>query len=766
ILSCGQDGLLIYWDYLDGVRLQQYDLHMSLHDILHVNAKNKSIIMLAQTAAHKTTFSLMLWKRSKQDINEFSKPKLLIEQCNGDHRLVSFGCKNEYIGSGLERRLSIYSMKKDTIKVVKEQDKFNRNKAITCVACHPTDYCIASGLENGKIILWRSFFGDSHVVTSVFHWHALPVMCLDFTPNGSSLLSGGHECVLVRWQTEHQNLRDFKPRMGAPITHVLSSPDGTLYATKHADNVIQLLDINLHVQQVLRGLTQTVFGPGANDKKNPIPSGLQFDPRSRTLVTNGLPGHLQFYSLSLSRQLFNLDIVGQNYISTESMDKPKAVTEVTCTAISDSGHWLATFETWNDGFFSPELRLKFWCYSSEAHTYSLNTTVEFPHDDKITSMLFRPEHQGEHAVITPTLATVGADLCFKLWTLVDDSNIYRSNARWSCDSVGFYRRLNAGCADFSTDASTLAVGFEHLLTIWDPDNNVVRTTLSNSLPGKEMITNVKFGSHQCCHHLVVTTRQTLLAWDLYTLTIQWTISIQATLLVRDPASDLMLLVSSNRKVSIFRPTSPNMVYEHEAMSSSDILDAVFVPDGRHEQIVDLCWPGRSQIYVYNVDQQLLTLDLPSEQIVDGRKVRIAQNLPHGALSTFMAEKMVREEDTMETKVTMGQTNPAEDSLAAVLLHSNEPVSLLCEKYLSSLIVKKHTPRSRHDVFGTATSKGHDDSSSSEDDMETDQVKSRPKNRYHFAADVVRPSVTAETDLDQLLSKPLDWVQWCASLHLK
>lgn len=71
-------------------------------------------------------------------------------------------------------------------------------------------------------------------------------------------------------------------------------------------SVIQLLDINLHVQQVFRGLTQTVFGPGANDKKNPIPSGLQFDPRSRTLVTNGLPGHLQFYSLNLSRQLFNV----------------------------------------------------------------------------------------------------------------------------------------------------------------------------------------------------------------------------------------------------------------------------------------------------------------------------------------------------------------------------------------------------------------------------------------------------------------------------
>ena len=52
---------------------------------------------------------------------------------------------------------------------------------------------------------------------------------------GSYLLSGGHECVLVKWhqQTEYQ---DFLPRLGAPITHITSSPDNQYYSISQDDN--------------------------------------------------------------------------------------------------------------------------------------------------------------------------------------------------------------------------------------------------------------------------------------------------------------------------------------------------------------------------------------------------------------------------------------------------------------------------------------------------------------------------------------------------
>ena len=37
---------------------------------------------------------------------------------------------------------------------VYDTDKFNKTKAVTCVACHPTESCVAAGLENGRILLW------------------------------------------------------------------------------------------------------------------------------------------------------------------------------------------------------------------------------------------------------------------------------------------------------------------------------------------------------------------------------------------------------------------------------------------------------------------------------------------------------------------------------------------------------------------------------------------------------------------------------------
>lgn len=52
---------------------------------------------------------------------------------------------------------------------------------------------------------------------------------------GSYLLSGGHECVLVKWQMNSLR-KDFLPRLGAPLTHIVSSKDSTLSAICHDDN--------------------------------------------------------------------------------------------------------------------------------------------------------------------------------------------------------------------------------------------------------------------------------------------------------------------------------------------------------------------------------------------------------------------------------------------------------------------------------------------------------------------------------------------------
>ena len=46
---------------------------------------------------------------------------------------------------------------------------------------------------------------------------------------------------------------------------------------------------------------------------------------------------------------------------------------------------------------------------------------------------------------------------------------------------------------------------------------------------------------------------------------------------------------------------------------SKILGAIFIPDSRHSGITDRGWPGKSQIYIFNEEEELITLDLPRVQ---------------------------------------------------------------------------------------------------------------------------------------------------------
>ena len=64
---------------------------------------------------------------------------------------------------------------------------------------------------------------------------------------------------------------------------------------------IQVMSNTFVVKQQIQGLT----APFAADQRR-VTSGLNFDPRTRSLVSNGRPGHLQFYDVHSDTQLFNV----------------------------------------------------------------------------------------------------------------------------------------------------------------------------------------------------------------------------------------------------------------------------------------------------------------------------------------------------------------------------------------------------------------------------------------------------------------------------
>jgi hypothetical protein len=53
------------------------------------------------------------------------------------------------------------------------------------------------------------------------------------------------------------------------------------------------------------------------------------------------------------------------------------------------------------------------------------------------------------------------------------------NTKWNCTFSGYYRGQTANIASYSEDGSLLCVGFGPVLTIWDPDTNVLLQTLAN-----------------------------------------------------------------------------------------------------------------------------------------------------------------------------------------------------------------------------------------------------------------------------------------------
>jgi NET1-associated nuclear protein 1 (U3 small nucleolar RNA-associated protein 17) len=179
---------------------------------------------------------------------------------------------------------------------------------ITTMALHPSEHCIATGDVNGKIVLWY-FMEKTHEhdngakpISTTLHWHAHKVLALEFTADGSYLLSGGEEGVLVLWQLQTRH-KDFLPRLGSDIMSISVSPDQTLMALGHQDNTIRIAStVNMTVKQAVMGLKCAQV----DHETYPLSTGLVVEPRNDHVVLNGVPGTLQFYNCFTDRHVLEV----------------------------------------------------------------------------------------------------------------------------------------------------------------------------------------------------------------------------------------------------------------------------------------------------------------------------------------------------------------------------------------------------------------------------------------------------------------------------
>ncbi|CAG8503216.1 7091_t:CDS:10 [Acaulospora colombiana] len=432
-------------------------------------------------------------------------------------------------------------------------------------------------------------------VTSTVHWHAHKVNHITFTNDGSYLLSGGEEAVLVIWQVE-TGYTTFLPRLGSEILFITISPDQTLYAISFTDNSIKIYSaINLEIKQAIQGLKYAQL----NSTKNLLSTGLVIEPRNHYVVLNGNPGAIQFYNAYTDRNVMEFEVSSRILVS-RAFQKEMIYHHVCHVAFSLNGSWMV--DSRDDHETTPELYLKFWRFDSSLQTYVLNTRVDHPHSKPIVSLNC---HRGS-SDSSPVFVTTGLDNKFKVWRISAENDSKTSERRivWSCTFVGSYRQYTPGTAAFSHDGSILAIAYGSIVTLWDSRLNVLNRVLPNNEPVKHIVftNNAPF--------LVTTTRSHLYVWNLLTCTIWWSYRLEVHHLVADPENSSFAVASNNEKLLectflIFDPKNYIPIVIHKI---KDFVEAMAYLPKRPDSIDSSSNPLLSQIIYLNQKYDMLSIE--------------------------------------------------------------------------------------------------------------------------------------------------------------
>ncbi|XP_056390235.1 WD repeat-containing protein 75 isoform X2 [Hyla sarda] len=721
LYSCSLDGTVKLWDFIDGILIKTFVVGKKVFGLYTISKKD-CVCVITPIEDYSETFKLMSLKLPKSTRQECDATELtvLFADVSQSPKSTAVGRNGEYIVTVKGLILFVYYFKNEKILrfPLSATSKRGANNIFTVVTCHPVEDCIATGHKDGKIRLWRNFNHKQGYTYSSLHWHHDSVADLAFSAQGTLLFSGGVESVLVQWSHSLEHKKEFLPRLGAAIEHIATSPDGSLLCTSHLDNKITIIDASLKVTGIIQGLV----------KGNDVKTGLIFDPRTKALVLNGKPGHLQFYSLQDDKQLYNLDIVQQEFVNQTTIQHVDLVK----AAFDAKGNWLATVEELErNGTDHLEVQMKFWEYNIQLQSFALNTTINLPHEDQITCISFRCGCDSEKD--SPTLVTTGNDGLFKVWTLEDNSYISRQTSGWTCDFLGSYHGFKATACSFSEDGSLLAVSFEDIITIWESSSWELKHTFCEP-PGK--IRNLCFGRMSSSKYLLASTDNGFITcWDLLTCNLTWKAQLNAFVLQPDCASENIAafsFISGSSTMFIFNPADPVPLYVHADVCQGCVQWALFVPRDEPEvlPLKGQRWLNKSQLYFLTGNQELMTFSTKSsEESLKPlcKQLSAGEFLPFTPFFMLMEKKWQQKQvETMQLQefVSTGCKTPESFAVKELLhtpAHVLPPAVILCSLLVDSLLIfqqHKSTENYSKDLDVESESAEED---SDEDTMKTDDL---------------------------------------------
>ncbi|KAL4582790.1 hypothetical protein LXL04_007349 [Taraxacum kok-saghyz] len=532
------DGTIKYWDFSGPELIKTINIQLPIYSMVIPS-------LLAQQSQYPSDIYAYISVKSQQkkqmkDLNgqilkcNLSKSRLirgvLLSESKKPEK-ITISSTGKYFGIHEKRKLRIWEVPaKDNKHSTHRKLKLSHTKNMTCVAFHPTDRIVAAGDETGRILIWRGFGdrtfnynnnnlgngnndydeenpgvrgdGDADSCTT-WHWHSSQVKVLFFSSDGAYLYSGGKEGVLVVWQLD-TGKKKFLPRIGTPLVHFTSSPDPCLSSISCADNRIHILKMpSMEILKSISGIKLPFSTPEILKKSTS--NDFVFDQTAGLVAIRTENYCIQFYSLFDDREISQVQVCERNHQPSDDI-----MMVLNIVSLSFDGSLMGTVETkMSEEGIGGFVTLKFWERSHNLG-FTLSTVIYEPHRDAgVSAVAFHPTRG------MAVSASYGGD--FKIWVSKGED---KTISRWACHAVGSYRKKPMTAAVFSSEGSILAVAADTVITLWDPEKNVLVAVIGST---HEPIVSLSFIGES--DFLASASKGQLSVWSMSKLSGSWSYNL-------------------------------------------------------------------------------------------------------------------------------------------------------------------------------------------------------------------------------------------------
>ncbi|XP_050217951.1 uncharacterized protein LOC126668808 [Mercurialis annua] len=729
------DGTIRYWDFSVPELIKTIDIKFPVFSMVIPSLLSKQ----AETSKEKhKLYAYVSIGNTNQTENQSKTLQGQIRKCNltnsglvggltlaetQQSETLTVSPSGKYFGIRTKRKLHIWNVPStDADRVAVTKLTLHHTKNLAAVAFHPTERIVAAGDVTGRILIWRGYgngsFGGSNRVMSgrsinndeerpgvrgdddaesctTWHWHPSEVKTLSFSSDGAYLYSGGKEGVLVVWQLD-TGKKKFLPRVGSPLLYYTDSPDPSLSSISCADNQIHILKMpSMGILRSISGIKLPCLFP---EMFKGLSSGIAFNHDTGLVAVRAENYCIQLYSLLDDRGISEVQVCERNH---QPGDEVTVV--VALVALSPDGSMMGTVEVkLAEEGLGGLVCLKFWVLGSD-NKFSLSTIVYEPHRDaEISSITFHPTR------CMAVTSSYGGD--FKVW--VCNNGIQRkdqvlTNSKWTCYAVASYKKKPMTAATFSHDGSVLAVAAETVITLWDPDKNVLVAVVGEiyspirtlSFVGtSEYLVSASWGSKP---HLAI--------WSMSKLSMSWSYRLHAEAVASaaDESSFAALVLlpelsksdqsnettkTKDGAILFFNAADPvpTATWLVNKANGGALAFLQLNQSSAEENMVDGNRPGALLAYI-NGEHEYVLFDPHGKELGTLKQNGVLSLEEAGKFGYASLYGELPEIDLKRTETSLVSSMPSErpwDTIFSGSSHNLPPLTKLCSAFLESLLEKR------------------------------------------------------------------------------